>query len=129
MPPYIADDALAPNRAPAFRGAGREMLSLALIDSRNHTLQVAAHFEQAARLGHAIPCKPELELPLWLLGHVGWLAEYWIGRNPSRSLGAACPANSTRLAPIDPMADRWFDPALVPHDARWALELPGYDAV
>ena len=33
--------------------------------------------------------RAELELPQWLAGHVGWLAEYWIGRNPQRNLPVA----------------------------------------
>src|SRR6185369_7283780 len=28
-----------------------------------------------------------------------------------------------------PLADRWYNPALVPHDERWQLALPGAEAV
>lgn len=113
-----------------MRHAGRDLLSLALMDARNHSLHLLSHFEQALAAGTlAVPQRSELELPLWLAGHVGWLAEYWIGRNPQRSLGAACPADAVRLASIEPMADRWFNPVLAPHAARWQLELPGFAAV
>ncbi len=113
-----------------MRHAGRELLSLALMDARNHTLHLLAHFEQAAKDGMLdVPLRAELELPVWLAGHIGWLAEYWIGRNPQRSLGSGCPADGVRLASIEPMADAWFNPALVPHAARWQLDLQDYEAV
>ena len=103
-----------------MRHAGRERLSLALMDARNHTLQLLQHFEEVQ-----VPCAEDTELPLWVAGHIAWLAEYWIGRNPQRMLGASCPAETVRLASIEPNADAWFDPALATHDARWQLDLPG----
>jgi hypothetical protein len=109
-----------------MRHAGRELLSLALMDARNHSLHLLAHFEKAAL---DVPLHPELELPAWLAGHIGWMAEYWIGRNPRRGLGPACPADTVRMASIEPMADRWFNPALVPHALRWQLELPQLEAI
>jgi len=108
----------------AMRTAGRERLSLALMDARNHTLQLLAHFE-----GVHVPCAEETELPVWIAGHIAWLAEYWIGRNPQRALGSACPADAVRLASIEPKADEWFNPALAPHDARWQLDLPPIESV
>src|SRR4051794_19961759 len=66
-----------------MRHAGRERLSLALMDARNHMLQLAGRFE-----GADVPCVEEAELPLWIAGNVAWLAEYWIGRNPQRGLGS-----------------------------------------
>src|SRR5882724_8671447 len=96
--------------APAMRGAGRELLSLALMDARNHSLYLLSHFEQALLREHALEIPPhiELELPVWLAGHIAWLAEYWIVRNPRCGLGSACPHDAARLASIEPMADRWF---------------------
>jgi ergothioneine biosynthesis protein EgtB len=107
-----------------MRHAGRERLSLALMDARNHTLQLLGLLE-----GGDVPCLEETELPLWVAGHVAWLAEHWIGRNPQRALGAYCPADAIRLASIEPNADAWFNPALVAHDARWQLELPAIESV
>lgn len=115
-----------------MRRAGRELLSLALMDARNHSLHLLAHFEQAADLVREQAqgaVRTGLEPPLWLAGHIGWLAEYWIGRNPQRSLGAACPVDAVRLASIEPLADRWFNPALAGPPDRWALDLPDYDSV
>ena len=112
------------------RHAGRELLSLALMDARNHSLHLLSHYEQAAAEGRLnVPSRPELELPQWLAGHIGWLAEYWIGRNPQRSRGAACPPDAVRLASIEPMADQWFNPALATHAVRWQLQLPDFQAV
>jgi iron(II)-dependent oxidoreductase len=116
--------------APSMRHARRELLSLALMDARNHSLHLLSHFEQAMGAGQLdVPQRPELELPQWLAGHIGWLAEYWIGRNPQRSLGPACPADTVRLGSIEPMADRWFNPALVPHAMRWQLDLPDFESI
>ena len=89
-----------------MRRAGRELLSLALMDARNHTLHLLAHFEQAlGKAGWTCLRAPELELPLWLAGHIGWLAEYWIGRNPQRALGAGVPG-ATGAAGVDRTAGR-----------------------
>ena len=68
-------------------------------------------------------------MPLWLAGHIGWLAEAWIGRNPLRGQGSACAPGMLRLASIEPMADRWFDPALNPRPARWEAPLPDMGSV
>src|SRR5438105_2704605 len=129
MAAVFPPDTGASNDAVAMRRAGRELLSLALMDVRNHTLQLLAVFEKAQAEGLAIPCIEELELPLWLAGHVGWLAEYWIGRNPQRALGSHCPPDAMRLASIDPAADQCFDPALVPHAQRWRVQLPTAESV
>ena len=105
--------------APDIGNAGRDLLSLALMDARNHTLHLLAQYEQA--LGDAnfvVPRRTELSPPLWLAGHIGWFAEFWIGRNPQRGLGGACPVEAVRLASIEPRADNWFHPALVSHEAR-----------
>ena len=48
---------------------------------------------------------------------------FWIGRNPQRGLGPACPLDAVRLASIEPRADPWFHPALVAHEARWEAVL------
>ena len=116
--------ALALIDTPDMRRAGRERLSLALMDARNHTLQLLARFEQALGPMLRMRAVPHMVPPLWLAGHVGWLAEYWIGRNPQRQLGPRCPTDGMRLASVEPQADRWFDPSLVPQAERWSLELP-----
>ena len=130
MPPFLSPEALpASIDQPGMRRAGPELLSLALMDARNHTLHLLGLFEQAMEAGLQVPQRPGLELPVWLGGHIAWLAEYWIARNPQRGLGRACPPDGTRLASIDPMADSCFSPVLAPHEARWALPLPGMQSV
>jgi len=72
--------------SPEMRGAGRELLSLALMDARNHTLYLLGQYEQVlGDTGFAVPQRAGLEPPLWLAGHIGWFAEFWIGRNTQRN--------------------------------------------
>ncbi len=115
--------------SPHMRRAGKGLLSLALIDARNHTLRWIAACEQAlAPAGLRVPLLPELSPPLWELGHIGWFQEFWIARNLQRARGAACDPAQARLASIEPQADRWYDASNVPHDRRWQLELPDLQA-
>ena len=127
----MASPGLAPQGIdqPDMRRAGAERLSLALMDARNHTLQLLALHEDAIARGLRVPRDTQLELPQWLAGHVAWFAEYWIGRNPRRGMGARCPADAPRLGSIEPMADRWYHPLLSPHDERWDLPLPAVGEV
>jgi len=75
-----------------LRSAGKDALSLALIDARNHTLRWAALLEAApggplALLPADLPpsVQAELDPPLWTLGRLAWFQEYWIARNVQRS--------------------------------------------
>lgn len=116
--------------SPSMRHAGRELLSLALMDARNHSLHLLSHFEEESADSAPGPARqPGLESPLWLAGHIAWMAEYWIGRNPQRALGSACGRDGVRLASIEPAADAWFNPALAPSSARWTIDLPSPEAV
>jgi gamma-glutamyl hercynylcysteine S-oxide synthase len=113
-----------------MRQAGADLLSLALMDARNHSLHLIAQFEAALAASHfVVPIKPELNPPLWTLGHIGWFQEWWTTRNLQRQLGAAADPTPTRLASIEPRADIWFNPASTPHDGRWALGLPDLGVV
>jgi iron(II)-dependent oxidoreductase len=89
--------------APSMRSAGHDLLSLALMDARNHTLHLLDQFESA-----------QMDLPYglqprWLAGHIGWMAEAWLGRNTQRSRGTECAFQPTRLASIEPHADVWWN--------------------
>lgn len=123
-------DIEAPNVDSArMRRAGKELLSLALMDARNHTLRWIAAYEQG--LGSpemTVPVQPELSPPLWELGHVGWFQERWIARNVHRQRGARCDPTQPRLASILPHADALYDHAAVTHDARWQAALPDLQA-
>ncbi|MEO7401910.1 MAG: selenoneine synthase SenA, partial [Polaromonas sp.] len=109
-----------------MRSAGRELLSLALMDARNHTLRLFSQYQQALEsIDFVVPHLRTLNPPLWEIGHVGWFQEWWIGRNMQRAQGARCARGRARLASIEPGADRWWDSANVPHATRWSLDLPG----
>lgn len=108
-----------------MRGAGRELLSLALMDARNHTLHLFAQYQHALESGgFAMAPLATVNPPLWELGHVGWFQEWWIARNMQRALGTRCEPAHARLASIEPGADRWWGAQAGPRDARWALDLP-----
>lgn len=108
-----------------LRQAGRDVLGLALMDARNHTLHLFSYYEEALAADRlAVPRLPELNPPLWELGHVGWFQERWIGRNLQRHQGPRCDPQASTLASLQPHADRWWDSSRVPHDSRWALDLP-----
>jgi ergothioneine biosynthesis protein EgtB len=111
--------------SPRMRRAGRELLSLALMDARNQSLRWIALFEESlAARRHEPPPSRAVDPPLWVLGHIGWFQERWIARNVRRRRGAQGDANAPPLASIWPEADLCFDPAQAPASLRWQLELP-----
>jgi formylglycine-generating enzyme required for sulfatase activity len=83
--------------AQAMRCAGRELLSLALIGSRNRTLAWYAVLER-------------IDGACAIAGRVGWWQERWIARNMQRARGAAADATQAPLASIEPKADAWWGP-------------------
>ncbi len=112
-----------------MRRAGKDLLSLALMDARNHTLRWISAYERALELtALKVPLADELNPPLWELGHVGWFQEYWIARNAQRQRGAGCDPTLPRLPSILADADGRYDSSNVPHDSRWQLDLPDLQA-
>jgi ergothioneine biosynthesis protein EgtB len=117
-----------------LRSAGKELLSLALIEARNHTLRWAAALETADEgralvLGEDLPpaVVAELDPPLWTFGHIAWFQERWIARNVQRARGEAADPAQPRLASVVAEADRWYDPDSLDREGRRALaagELP-----
>src|SRR3954467_9846477 len=102
-----------------MRGAGKDLLSLALIDARNHTLRWIAACEEALPTpALQVPLLAEINPPLWELGHIGWFQEYWISRNMQRGRGERCDPSHPKLASILADADRWYDSSNVAHDER-----------
>ncbi len=114
-----------------IRHAGRDLLSLALIDARNRSLAWASLLEAAPgdvlRLGGELPAglAVSLDPPLWTLGRIGWFQEYWIGRNVQRVRGENADPDGPRLASILPAADALYDPAVVARAQRRALAANG----
>ena len=111
-----------------LRRAGKELLSLALIEARNQTLRWASAL-QAAHDGEALALPDdlapalaaELDPPLWTFGHIGWIQEYSIARNVQRNRGENADPGSPRLASVLPGADGCYDPATVDRPTRRAL--------
>ena len=98
--------------SPEVRRAGREVLSLALMDARNHTLHLASQLEVSLGGSLDVSHAPGTASPLWLLGHIGWFQEWWVLRNLQRQRGGNCDPGALRLASLDTLADVWYNPAL-----------------
>lgn len=112
-----------------MRRAGRDWLSLALMDARNRTLRWATEFERAGverAVAAAPPTPDEVDPPAWTIGHAAWFQEAWIARNVQRQRGPACDPTAARLASIDPVADARYDPALATRAARWRAGPPDW---
>jgi gamma-glutamyl hercynylcysteine S-oxide synthase len=116
-------DASLTRSAIEARTGTRQALARALTASRADTL---ATFEAYARAlpDFAVPLRAEFNPPLWELGHIGWFQEYWIARNPERSLGERANPDTARRAPRRAGADALYNSSRVPHDSRWQLPLP-----
>ncbi len=116
--------------SPQIRRGGRDALSLALMDARNHTLHVMGQFESVmAAADFAPPDFPDMPPPAWTGGHIGWFQEWWIARNLQRQLGPMADRTSTRLASIEPLSDHaWGSsgPGLLVN--RWTQALQGINA-
>ncbi len=79
-----------------IRQAGRELLSLALLDARNHLLARLARDESPAALRLAV--------------QAGWYQEHWIGCHVQRGRGPACDPHGVRLAGLEPAVQGWLVP-------------------
>jgi ergothioneine biosynthesis protein EgtB len=119
--------------AESARCGGKALLADALRDARAHSLALFAAYEAALGPGLRVPCTPELNLPLWELGHIGWFADWWLARNPQRHLGVLADPyaarSPARQAARGVNADALYNSSDVPHDARWQLDLPDAEAV
>jgi len=114
---------------PDLRTADKALLAHAMQDARDYTVSLLDELAawrcgaRAERADSPDPLHPPrlaiINPPLWELGHVAWFTEYWC----QRYRGQAAPLPS-RL----PDADRWYDSRHVPHDSRWQLDLPDWNA-
>lgn len=77
----------------AARHASRELLSLALIDTRNHLLHALASHESPAMLRIA--------------AQAAWYQEHWIVRHVQCQRGEACDVMAPRLGGSDPQQEAW----------------------
>ena len=110
--------------AEAARRGSPQLLAQCLRASRQDTLSTFAALE-AVLPGLQVPLHPELNPPLWELGHIGWFQQHWISRNPQRHLGWDADPGAAQ-ADAD---DRLYDSSAVPHDSRWQLKLPDADTL
>ena len=114
--------------AHAARTAHASLLAELLQASRARTLGLVAAYEAALGTTLPVPCSPQLNPPLWELGHIGWFQEYWIARNPQRHLGVTADPDAPRTASCLPHADTLYNSSQVPHASRWHLPLPDLQA-
>jgi len=111
--------------SPDMRRAGRELLSVALMDARNHTLHLAGQLADALEPGgFVVPQSAEVDPPWWTLGHIGWFQEWWIARNVRRHRGTGADAVATRLASIESEADIWWSDTQLPQARSASVSLP-----
>ncbi len=114
-----------------MRAGGRELLSVALMDARNHTLHLADQI--AGRLGStdlaARATVADFDPLAWDLGHIGWFQEWWIARNMQRGRGRQCDPLATRLPSLEPDADVWWDDTQVDRAQRCRMALPDLDSL
>jgi len=109
-----------------IRSPDAQRLCAALADSRARTLKIFAAYERAlASKDFQIPYSPEVNPPLWELGHVGWFQEYWIARNPQRERGIDADPQVPRAASQLANSDSLYDSSRIEHTSRWQLPLPG----
>jgi EgtB-related family protein len=115
------------NDAQVMRRANAAQLAVGLQAARNHTLALYEAYRCALGDALRVPYKPELNLPLWELGHVAWFQEWWLLRNPQLSLGALANPNAPRPPSLLAGADATYNSSTVNHADRWQLVLPSWD--
>jgi gamma-glutamyl hercynylcysteine S-oxide synthase len=112
-----------------FRNADCSLLAQHLNAARQLSLDTFLLYEEALTNSETnpeflVPKVPQLNPPLWELGHIAWFQERWLLRNPDRHLGTSCHPNSALRSSILPAADAYFDSSSVAHSTRWDLTLP-----
>lgn len=108
------------------RRADARTLAALLRTVRAQTLAIFADYARAIPT-LTVPLEPELNPPLWELGHVGWFPEFWTVRNSAWRHGAAADPAAPRSPPRLPGADALYNSSTVPHAQRWSLTLPSAD--
>lgn len=99
-------------------------LAAALRTTRRRTLALLSAYEDALGPDLRVAHSPQLNPPLWEVGHVGWFQDYWIARNRQRALGTACDPDHRRPDGRMAGADALYNSSVVEHTTRWHLPLP-----
>lgn len=113
-----------PDPGVALRQAGAGWLATALNATRAHTLALFDAWRALLPASMEIRYAPELNPPLWELGHEAWFEERWLARNPERLRGAAADPQAGLGASLLPKSDALYDSSTVAHTRRWHLDLP-----
>ncbi|HYD59298.1 MAG TPA: selenoneine synthase SenA [Noviherbaspirillum sp.] len=109
----------------SFRTATPNELAGALQDAREYTLDLfECYVSEGLDVASRVPVSPNINPPLWELGHIAWFAEWYILRDAQSSEPAAAHRHSLLTK-----GDDWFDPNTVSHRARRSLELPSKGAL
>lgn len=116
-----SSEALSLDSPTAARTGGRDWLSLALIEARNRSLRWLQDFEEQDAL-LAVASQGRSPPALALIGRVGWLQEWWVGRNVQRLRGEVSSFDSLRLPSLDGRTDHWFSLAA---PRWWVDDAPG----
>jgi gamma-glutamyl hercynylcysteine S-oxide synthase len=112
--------------ARAARLGGRDTLAALLLASRADTLATFAAY-RAALPTLQVPQRPELNPPLWELGHIGWFQGWWTTRFPAWRDGPHADPRRPRRPGLRPDAEALYDSSSVAHGTRWTLPLPDAD--
>ena len=75
------------SEAETARCGGKAVLAAALQDARARTLALFDAYEAALGPTLCVPCTPELNPPLWELGHIGWFCRLVAGAKPAAPSG------------------------------------------
>jgi formylglycine-generating enzyme required for sulfatase activity len=116
--------------SPLLIGAGgAPELAAALRQSRQAWWPLVQGLAQG--LGPALELRylPEHTPPRWQLGHLGWLEDWWLARNPLRLQGLEASATAPRAAARSATEDAALDPRRVGHTGRWHQPLPAWPAI
>jgi iron(II)-dependent oxidoreductase len=109
----------------SFRHAGAQQLAQSLQAARQATLSL---FDCYLLVGldvvDGMPHHPQLNPPLWQLGHIAWFAEWFILREAASSHPADAIYNSLLTR-----GDDLFDANMLAQHARWTLDLPSPGAM
>jgi ergothioneine biosynthesis protein EgtB len=108
----------------AARCADARHLLVALEQARDGIRRLWHAYAAALGADLAVPYAPQLNPPLWELGHIGWFEEFWIARNPLRRRGVTADPDASRGASLLGQADAMYNSSRVAHARRWKLDLP-----
>ena len=113
-----------PSPAQLARTSNAVYLREALSRTRKRTLGLLGSYVAALGEHCSVPCRPELNPPLWELCHVAWFQDWWLSRNPDWALGLHCNRDHPRTESRLPNADARLNSSTIAHDTRWEIGLP-----